>query len=535
LNKTIPGENTDASEAKESESGRALIAGLRVPAAVAAHNDTSRVDTRHSSFAGSPKLKLSCEVHDASRMEWSVVLPVQAQEESTYQIEFEVDVPSNLFVPHEPWEHFQCFGRFAEGIESGASAESIDALRRETLSTASRLARAHDALIRGLRARSALLVTGDEPLLGPAVDEAIGFAVQIVADARGRLCRSKPGESAAIATERALVDEYLSVRVLEFLGSVRRSISIAAQPTAPEPHAPADRQAGSVAPSDLSEDRVRAFLVTELEHRERAAYVSSDGDSPSALERFVERSSHLKKHFQEVLFLEHDTYQVAERIHHVVAGFVAVIASTWAFVWQIALTDRAMSSSGGKIGSGVVLFGAVLGLVYAAKDRIKEIGRNWISGRVHTLYAQRISRFRLPPKMRSLTRGRDCLATVRESFGKTELLCEDPLNPESGAQQKTMRLGYMHRGKLTLALDPRDGARGIKFVFRQDLSPIFPRLDDAHREVPVLSGGVLRFVEAPRYYRLPIRFRVQRGGEELIESGAIVVHKRGLVRWEQGG
>ena len=36
--------------------------------------------------------------------------------------------------------------------------------------------------------------------------------------------------------------------------------------------------------------------------------------STDALERYLDRASRLKKHFQEVLFLEAETYQVAERI-----------------------------------------------------------------------------------------------------------------------------------------------------------------------------------------------------------------------------
>src|SRR5262249_6013185 len=131
--------------------------------------------------------------------------------------------------------------------------------------------------------------------------------------------------------------------------------------------------------------------------RAARAFVRADPSSPTALEQYLDRASRLKRHFQEVLFLEAETYQVADRIHHWVAAFVAVLASTWAFVWQIALANR-QPSTGSQVGSGIVMLAVIAGLVYAAKDRIKELGRSWISGNVHRLYAQRVARFRAPAR-----------------------------------------------------------------------------------------------------------------------------------------
>jgi len=53
-------------------------------------------------------------------------------------------------------------------------------------------------------------------------------------------------------------------------------------------------------------------------------------------------------------------------------------------------------STGSQVGSGIILLATIAGVVYAGKDRIKEIGRNWISGNVHRFYAQRVARWRAP-------------------------------------------------------------------------------------------------------------------------------------------
>jgi hypothetical protein len=495
------------------------------PLSVSPISDASGANARENL---AKRTKIAVEVHDGSRFEWSVNLPIACRDTQSYAIEVDFDLPAHLYVPHDPWEHFQCFGRFGEAIESGAGAETIDALRRETLGIVSKLSRVHDHAVRGLRARGSLVTTGDTPLDGEEVDRLVEKGTRLVAEARRELSRSRSSESVAICTERRLVDEYISVRYLEFLSGIRRSIQAC---VAGEDERP--RATSGALPSEAC---VRRHLVLELKHRAVMGYVSTQAD-PQTVERFVERSSHLKKHFQEVLFLEHKTYHVAERIHHIVAAFVAVLASTWAFVWQIALADRAMSSSGGRIGSGVIMIGAVFGLVYAAKDRIKEVGRHWINGRVHRLYAQRVSRFLLPEKLRALVLSKSAIVTVRESFGKIDLTELDPLNPESGARQKIVRMTYQHRGRLDVNFDPRfekGRPRGLKFVFRQDLSPIFPRLDDANREVPMLLGDDVCFVEAPRAYRLGVCVKVTRGPllEPIERRGHLIMHKRGLVRWE---
>jgi len=75
------------------------------------------------------------------------------------------------------------------------------------------------------------------------------------------------------------------------------------------------------------------------------------------------------------------------------------------------------------------------GIVYASKDRLKEVGRLWVSRKVHrVLGAQRIARYRAPAKRLP---GRDVIVDARESFDQNIEQLPDTLNPESGATMST--------------------------------------------------------------------------------------------------
>ena len=275
-------------------------------------------------------------------------------------------------------------------------------------------------------------------------------------------------------------------------------------------------------------------LEKEIAHRAACRYLWADPTSLEALERYLDRASRLKKHFQEVLFLEPERYEVADRLHHWVAAFVAVLASTWAFIWQIVLINN-RPTTGAQIGSGVVVLAVIAGLVYAAKDRIKEMGRTWISGNVHRFYAQRVARFRAPARRLP---GRDVIVSARESIDQRMIQRPDSLNPESGATTPATIIKYTQKGAVSpQAALSAAGVRRVKHVFRYDLSPLFARLDDALKPVPVLDAVTRRvkFIDAPRCYRVPLRLKVRSNGATYEEEATVVLHKRGLDRLERSG
>lgn len=466
-------------------------------------------------------------VHDASRLEWSVTIPLPEEGETRYSIDVEIQIPSNAFARHSPWDQMQSFTRLDGPALNAAVADanSLDALRRGAVALANKLSRASDGFTRHCRVASSLFATAPEADLEQALRIWIDAARRMAAETRESLTEPAKSDAVELARERELVDEYVSIRLLEMLAGAERALSTLSESKSPV----VERFKDVIANVELS---LADALEEELGRRRERGWLCPDPGSMSAAEAYVERASRLKKHFQEVLFLEPEVYQVAERIHHWVAAFVAVVASTWAFVWQIALMNQA-PSTGSQVGSGIFVLAVIAGLVYAGKDRIKEMGRNWISGNVHRLYAQRVARFRAPARRLP---GRDVIVAARESIDQVITLLPDPLNPEVGATLPATLIRYTHKGQISPnAKLAEQGVRRIKHVYRYDLSPLFARLDDAVKPVPVLDHASrrVRFIDAPRCYRVPIKVTMSCEGRAWEESATLVLHKRGLDRLER--
>lgn len=475
-----------------------------------------------------PDVEVRLGIHDASRLEWSVSVPLPEKGPLAYSINVDLDIPSNAFADHAPWDQLQSFTRL-DGPEEAVNAGepvSIDSLRRGAVTLANRLSRASEGFARHCRLATSLLVPEVPTDLKETLLHWIEGALCMAADARRRMVTPVEGEAPELQRERKLVDEYVSVRLLEMLASAERSLG--KMLTSNSVHA--ESFPALVA---AVETRVADALEGELLYRGERFFIRADPKSMPQLERYLDRSSQLKKHFQEVLFLEPEVFRVAERIHNYVAAFVALVASTWAFAWQIALLNRSQASGSTTVGSGIVMLAVGAGLVYAAKDRIKELGRLWISGNVHRFYAQRVARFRAPA--RRLPK-RDVIVSARESFDQVTSTRPDPLNPGSGATLTGTVIHYVHKGTVSPQKElSASGVRRIKHVFRYDLSPLFARLDDAVKQVPVLDGVPrrVRFVDAPRCYRLPLKLSVLCAGKTSEEVVTLVLHKRGLDRLER--
>ncbi len=479
--------------------------------------------------AGERAGRVRVAVHDASRLEWSLSVPLPTDAPLDYTLKVEIQIPQNTFVRHSPWDQMQAFTRLdgpALAVGGVGAEVSIDQLRRGALAMAHQLARASDGFARHCRLAGSLFATAAHSELEEALTIWIEAAVRIAQEARAKLTQDLDGEGAELARERDLVDEYISVRFLDALAGAERGLAGLASSKSPH--------AKRIEPVIVAvEGRIAEALAQELLYREERGFGNADPSSPEALEGYLDRASRLKKHFQEVLFLDPETFQVAERAYHWIAGFFALVASTWAFAWQIALLNRA-NSAGAAETAGLITLALMAGLVYAAKDRIKEIGRNWMTKRVHRVWgAERITRYRAP--LRRLP-GRDAVVTARESFTQGVASLPDPLNPESGATTPVTVLEYQHQGnvvpnKALLA----SGVRRVKHVFRYDLSPMFGRLDDAMKPVPVLDDASkkVRFIDAPRCYRVPIKVMVECGKERYEEMATLVLHKRGLERLDR--
>jgi hypothetical protein len=473
------------------------------------------------------ELDVRLDVHDASRLEWAVAVPLPDRTTLAYAIEVEMEIPSNTLARHTPWDQIQSFTRLDGGalLTFDADFISIDALRRGAVALANKMARASAGFARHCLVSASLFARVPNEELEQILTVWIDGAIAMAEEARDKLVEPRPGDARELTRERELVDEYVSVRLLEMLAGAERGLGVLKESRSPH----ATQYAEVVA---RVESRIADALEHETTRRAGRGYVCPDPASSEALERYLERSSRLKKHFQEVLFLEPEVYQVAERLHHWVAAFVALVASTWAFAWQLALMNRNTTASS-TLSSGIVMVAVMAGVIYATKDRLKEMGRTWISGNVHRFYAQRIARFRAPARRLP---GRDLIVTARESFDQRVLQREDPLNPESGATVPHTVIRFTHKGTvMPKAALSESGVKRIKHVFRYDFSPLFARLDDPIKHIPMLDKATHRvcFTAAPRCYRFPVRVVVKCGPSVWEERASVVLHKGGLDRLER--
>ena len=178
-------------------------------------------------------------------------------------------------------------------------------------------------------------------------------------------------------------------------------------------------------------------------------------------------------------------------------------------------------------------FGVIFAVTYALKDRIKEITRGWLAGRLVRLYGQRSVTLRLPAR---IDPQRKVLVEARETFDVLSGTADDLLNRNVGRTQRVMVLTFRMKAEVHgSAVLNKAGISSIKHVFRYDVSPIFSRLDDAVKPVPILDELTrrVRFVEAPKEYRFPVRVIAHRAGAQPnMVVGMLVVSKRGIERLE---
>jgi hypothetical protein len=457
-------------------------------------------------------------IHDASRIEWIVAVPLPRDRPLPYQIDVELEVPASAVGRDASWDQLQTFTRLDGPAEIASSADvTIDALRRGAVTLTRMLARAREGFAR--HCQSAATEPDKAELAGePFLTVWLNAALRAVHDAREKLTRPAPQDSAPIAKERVLVDEYVSVRLLDMLAEAERG---------------SRECAGRVAAAAVFEvpaAHIADALREEMAYRRSRGFLEAEADSPETLERYLARAASLKKHFEEVLFLDRESEQLDERVQlwtRVVGALLAGIIVTLPL--QVLLTMRAAD-----LGLGLIAFALLTGIAYAAREHIKERGRSWLSGKMVRFQSQRVLRCRVPAQRLPK---RDLLVEAREWCRQTTRSRPDPLHPEAGASLRATQVQYLHRGTVRPQADLWNaGVRRVLHIFRYDLSPLLPRLDDEVKPVPVAEvDGKVAFVAAVRRYHVPILVGLAVDGEHQKQFGTLVLDRAGLRRLDSRG
>ena len=449
-----------------------------------------------------PSPDIDVRVHDASHFEWAITLPLSSKG-LRYEIETEFELPFGFVSSASPWERLRAFTRLT-GAAPFVDTQNVtvDALRAGVLNIAQTLQSARTGFTRRC-------LSADLP---GSLDAWLEASLITIVQSRTRLIMPSDSDPSQLTKERSLSDEFISVKLLTFLADAREILETSGNAELRE----VDR-------------RLESTLEEEVRYRRSKGYPLADPEIPLTLEAYVERMGRLKKHFQDVLEFERNTYLLDERVSWWVTSFAALVAGALAFALQLALSKQ-QSSWSAQWGSGVILFSLIAGISYAAKDRFKEISRAWLTGKVYRFYAQRVVRCRAP---NSLQRVQPLVVSAREWCNETTSTRPDPLNPESGASLQVTLVHHIHKGHIlpdaALAVE---GIHQMKHVFRYDLAVFFPRLRSPLKRIPVFNSvtGRSSFVDAPRRYQIPIHIGLKVEGHARQLAAQIILDRQGLRR-----
>lgn len=473
---------------------------------------------------GTPELGLRLGVHDRSRVEWVATVPMApAGEQHTYETIFEAEIADAMWVAHQPWEHFTIRTRLTSPVLAPGqqpTGPAIDQLRRRALATAHALKEQVPKAVRIVqlaRLRDLELREGEAADVAKRLQAMVSQAVA----SRAAFEHHEEEGDPALHKEYHLALEYISTQIL--MAIARLASVLRGSKGAPGKRGRALN--GAVA---VVQEVLRETLQSERAFRRSHGLPQPAAWTAHDVELYINRSAQLKKHFQQALFLDASGYMLDQRLRNWIAALVAMIASTFYFVWQVYYLNARTSTGGTTV--SLVMAGLIAALVYAAKDRIKEVGRDWVADKLKHSYADRVVDLRLQERMDP---HRSQFGLARETITVRRILEPDLLNPALG---RTAVIHHLHVRELIrhngMKLLSDQGLCGMKHVFRYDLSPLLLRLDDKSKRVPELRGGEVSTMAASRVYRIPVHVRLQRVGAPdtvvLEQRGVLLLRRRGL-------
>jgi hypothetical protein len=478
-----------------------------------------------------PEINLKVGVHDLSRVEWTVSVDLPQEGERDYEVHFSLEVPASAYSIHDPWEHLQNYTRLQSPTEEGRlqiDRGDFDELRRDALGVAHRLKTHRHRFERACEGAATQLVEALHPSLEGTLLSSIDQMTGLVGEMRALLCTptSHGGKSVLtpdLGRECELADEFLSHQLLDALAQAEQAVD----QTLLGPNSRLHELDTSF--TDRVHEKLSLALEQEIAYRREHHFLMPEADRPEELSRFLERNSRLKKHFQDVLFLDIESFMVDYRVRNYTGTLAACIAA--AFWVAFTLTPI---KPGAKAGLSVGTFAVIFAFAYALKDRVKEMSRLWLTGGLTRLWGQRVVKLRLPAR---LDKERPVVVETRESFQSTPVSVADPLNQMLGQTRRVILMRFAMRA--TVHASPalkKASIFSIKHISRYDISPLFARLDDAVKKVPVYDSSTrrVRFADAPKEYRLPVCIEARFDGKTSKIEATLVCSKRGIERLEYG-
>src|SRR3954469_13608046 len=163
--------------------------------------------------------RLKIEAHDASRVEWSMYVPLpRGHGHADAEVDLRLELPENVYAPHDAWDNLQILARLSSPDEEGVRTEPVtfDGVRRSALGAARRMKLLRESIPRAAVAHS-LNPMPVAPALARDLDRILDQATALVTPARASLIAIREPDTEELERERALADEFLSGQLLELL------------------------------------------------------------------------------------------------------------------------------------------------------------------------------------------------------------------------------------------------------------------------------------------------------------------------------
>jgi hypothetical protein len=272
----------------------------------------------------------------------------------------------------------------------------------------------------------------------------------------------------------------------------------------------------------------------EAEYRRWVGFLNLQNTRGDAAEYFSYRQSLLKKAVHQALWVETHRLTRDQYLRNVSSMVAAGLAATWAAVAQLPMQWAKLSST---LQATLVVLPVV---AYVAKDRIKELTRDWLMRRAVT-YDQSIA---ISTSGLGDAGTGELSGTLSERVRFVDL---DQVPPDVMACRVAQRtvsgselagescLHYLR--KLEVVRDQKAAkAVSLRHILRLNLRHFFARMDEPEQRVRHFAPSQQAFIEAriPKVYHLNIIVRSRRGDAPSPPTRwRVVLDKRGIVRVER--
>lgn len=290
------------------------------------------------------------------------------------------------------------------------------------------------------------------------------------------------------------VDEFLTYRYDETLSAVHYQLSGVWE--APER-------------MERIGDRLRVVAENEGRHRTAMGFVGLTPSDEEALALYTYRQSALKKLVEQVLYLDVATVQETVRWRNLAAMLGAALAAIFA-----STSDRTFIIP--LFTKNFWLAVALFATAYVVKDRMKEIGREYVWSRVSRFFPD--NKLTIHDHVKDLNVGR-CTERVRyldKDHVSTDVLTVRNFNHTIDLDEEREETVICYSNDVTLnareILREHHRRQDIKHILRFSVEDLFARMDNPTARVQFYDAASRLFcrLRAPKVYHLNVVFRFTR-------------------------